>query len=179
MSVLFDLEERGAKVSADGRYRYSLWRRWDPSLPMACFVMLNPSTADAAVDDPTIRKCVGFGRRWGAGGIRVVNLYPWRATKPRDLPAGIEVGGDPDEHQMAGSNDLAILAAVGDAGWTVVAWGANTGPWPMQRAHVLNLIVREGRPVDERVIHCLGLCKDGSPRHPLMVAYATPLEVYR
>lgn len=159
--------DRGADVSACGRYRYSLWRRWDPLLPMACFVMLNPSTADASEDDPTIRKCIGFAKRWGAGGIRVVNLYPWRATNPRELSGGREVGG---EHTgIVSNNDAAILAATCDAGWIVVAWGANHGPWPMQRARVLHLL-RNCR------VWCLGRTADGSPRHPLMLAYTTELE---
>jgi hypothetical protein len=134
---------------------------------MACFVMLNPSTADASEDDPTIRKCIGFAKRWGAGGIRVVNLYPWRATNPRDLPNGREVGG---EHTgVLSNNDAAILAASCDAGWVVVAWGANHGPWPMQRVHVLDLL-------RNRRVCCLGRTADGSPRHPLMLAYTTELE---
>lgn len=115
--------ERGAVLSSDGRYRYSLYRRWDRTLPMACFVMLNPSIADADVDDPTIRKCMGFATRWGAGGIRVVNLYPWRATKPRDLPAGPETGGEREPLAIEPRNDGAIRSAAFNAGWIVAAWG--------------------------------------------------------
>lgn len=67
-------------------YRFELQRDWlGGNLPPAVFVMLNPSTADDQVDDPTIRKCVGFATRWGHTGIRVANLYGWRATDPRDL----------------------------------------------------------------------------------------------
>lgn len=158
----------GAELSTCGRYRYALWRRWSDA-PAAVFVMLNPSTADAHADDATIRKCIGFATRWGAGAIRVVNLYPWRATDPKLLPAGPEFGGEPGG--ILTRNDAAIYAAICDAGWIIAAWGANHGPWPMQRAHVMQLLA--GRDV-----RCLGRTADGSPCHPLMLAYSTELQPY-
>ncbi|TMF61888.1 MAG: DUF1643 domain-containing protein, partial [Chloroflexi bacterium] len=69
---------RGATFSADRRYRYRLWRRWDGARPVVAFVMLNPSTADARRDDPTIRRCIGFAKSWGFGGVEVVNLFAYR-----------------------------------------------------------------------------------------------------
>jgi hypothetical protein len=63
-------------------YRYELRRVWDAQLGLACWVMLNPSTADANEDDPTIRRCVNFARTWGYGGIVVRNLFALRATDP-------------------------------------------------------------------------------------------------
>ena len=65
----------GATFSADRRYRYRLWREWDRSRAVVAFVMLNPSTADASRDDPTIRRCIGFARAWGFGGVEVANLF--------------------------------------------------------------------------------------------------------
>jgi hypothetical protein len=59
---------RGAVLSDDGVYRYRLWRIWDDDRAPTAFLMLNPSTADATVDDPTLRRCIAFARRWGAGG---------------------------------------------------------------------------------------------------------------
>src|SRR5207245_10014631 len=73
----------GASFSRDRRYRYRLWRRWDAARPVVAFVMLNPSTADAARDDPTIRRWSGFARAWGYGRLEVVNLFAYRATDPR------------------------------------------------------------------------------------------------
>jgi hypothetical protein len=75
---------RGALLSEDGRYRYRLWRLWDDLAPVMVWVMLNPSTADADLDDPTIRKCIGFAKANRHGGIIVVNLFAWRATDPKE-----------------------------------------------------------------------------------------------
>src|SRR5438105_288943 len=68
-----------------GRYRYSLTREWDRRGDQACWIMLNPSIANAERDDPTIRRCIGFARRWGLGGIVVVNLFGLVATYPIEL----------------------------------------------------------------------------------------------
>jgi len=77
---------RGAVISDCGTYRYALARYWGPG-PELAFVMLNPSTADASVDDPTIRRCMGFARRENLGGIVVANLFALRATDPSALKA--------------------------------------------------------------------------------------------
>lgn len=167
---MIDIGDRGADISPCERYRYKLWRRWDLSRPSVLFVMLNPSTADADVDDPTIRKCIGFAQRWGAGGIRVCNLYPWRATNPKDLPIGHEVFGEPTG--PSSRNDYAIISAACDAGRVIAAWGANIGPWTMQPAHVLNLLRYS-------CIEALRLTKHGRPWHPLYVSYSTQPIVYR
>lgn len=157
---LADIGDRGADISPCGRYRYTLWRRWDIDKPMVLWIMLNPSTADAAIDDPTIRRCMDFARRWDAGGIRVCNLYPWRATYPRDLPSGPEVGGA--HTGILSNNDHAIISAASDAGRIIAAWGSNVGPWPMQRAHVRDLL-------RHRHIEALRITKHGLPWHPLYV----------
>lgn len=97
MSATMEFAERGADVSADGLHRYSLWRHWDPSKKRrATWVMLNPSTADAMQDDPTIRKCIGFTKRLTGdfGGIVVVNLFAYRATEPRELVMARNAGAD-------------------------------------------------------------------------------------
>ena len=157
-------EHTSARLSDDRRYRYLLVRRWDNTLPDATFVMLNPSTADERDDDPTIRKCIGFAKRWGCGGIKVVNLYAFRATNPRDCFAAADpIGG--------AEADAAIIHAAESAaalGWPLVAaWGAD----------------EKGRRAAEvrswsamRDAQCLGFTRGGQPRHPLMLAYATPLE---
>ena len=157
MTGLFDVEppmRRGAVISDCGRYRYRLTRTWDDTLPAATFVMLNPSTADANVDDPTIRRCLGFARAWGCGSLVVVNLYAWRATDPRELLTA----DDP-----VGPNNYAYLTAeamvAADSGGPLVAaWGASGQPERV--AQVLAL------PGMDRLT-ALALTKTGQPRHPL------------
>jgi hypothetical protein len=147
---------RSAEISACGLYRYRLTRVWDATLRPACFVMLNPSTADALQDDPTIRRCVGFARAWGCGGIVVVNLFAWRATDPRELWMAADAEG-PD-------NDRHITEAVIECHPVIAAWGVG-GRMGFRDQDVLRLIQSAGRPWPL----CLGRTKGGHPRHPLYV----------
>lgn len=75
--------QRGAEFSPCRRYRYVLWRTWDPAAGSVNFIGLNPSTADEQVDDPTIRCCIGFARDWGYGGLVMTNLFAIPATTRR------------------------------------------------------------------------------------------------
>jgi len=160
--------ESGAVLSPCGRYRYRLWRRWDATKPRVVFVMLNPSTADASVDDPTIRRCMGFARTWGAGAIEVVNLYAFRATDPRDL---CDAGGAGGVDVRGPERDAHLAAAFAGAETIVVAWGAHAlGEIAARR--VLALI-----PEGARVV-CLGKTRSGAPRHPLYLASSTQREAF-
>ena len=150
-----------------GRYRYLLTRNWDPGRPAVGFVMLNPSTADHTVDDPTIRRCVDFARRWGFGELRVANLFATRASNPTALLDTVAAGGDP-----VGPENPAHLASMTAAHSVVLAWGANAdavhgAAYPAQVAAEL---VAAGASV----FH-LGRCADGSPRHPLYLPGDTRL----
>lgn len=140
---------RTARLSIDDRYRWTLHRRWGDRSTVV-FIMLNPSTADATQDDPTIRRCIGFARRWGMGGLTVVNLYAYRATKPADL----WLADDP----VGSANDRSITAEVARAELVVAAWGANAKPDRI--AEVLAL------PGMDKLT-ALDVTKDGQPRHPL------------
>lgn len=155
-----DLFNSSSAVLSDcGLYRYRLDRRWAPG-PVMGFVMLNPSTADASQDDPTIRRCVGFAKREGCGALVVINLYPLRATKPADLWArnnATRIGGPRSEiefHRAASEADI-LLAA----------WGADT------RGGEHWIVHRYGQRMQ-----CLGKTKAGQPRHPLYVKGDAPLE---
>lgn len=115
----------GASLSADEQFRYHLWRDWSDDLfaPIrsTVFIMLNPSTADATDDDPTIRRCIGFARAWGCNRLDVINLFAYRAADPDDLVAMVkETGfcGDPE-------NDLAIIRVLTDRRGdpVICAWG--------------------------------------------------------
>lgn len=149
---------RGSAILSDcERYRYLLCREWDASLPTAVFVMLNPSTADALKDDPTIRRLAGkngFARSWGCGAVMVVNLYAWRSKDPRDLwTVNDPVGKENDAHLYA----AAALAAE-EGGPIVAAWGRNAKPDRV--AAVLAL------PGMDR-LSALAVTTAGQPKHPL------------
>lgn len=169
--TLFDLDAAGelyrsAILSDDGMYRYSLTRWWDTRLPRDLWVMCNPSTADADLDDATIRRCVGFSRRLGSGGFVVVNAYAYRATKPAAMwaaaAAGVDIVGPENDSWISGH-------LMTEAGGVIVAWGAH--PKPDRCAAVARLISRHGRKA-----HCFGVTKDGQPRHPLMLRNDAQLE---
>lgn len=161
----------GAIISDCKRYRYKLWRQWDNTQHLALWIMLNPSTADATDDDPTIRKCCGFARQWKCGGIVVVNLFAWRATKPRDLPTD-------DAKAIGELNDVMIRTAVENAIATqapiVAGWGTAGGKRAAARAERLlsKLTVFAN-------VQCLRLTKDGHPGHPLYIPYSATLQPLR
>lgn len=144
--------ERAASISEDGLYRYALHRWWGWGDRLG-FVMLNPSTADAEVDDPTIRRCVGFARSLGFDGIRVVNLYAFRATKPADLWRAAEPTGGQRNDDL-----LRELLRQAKAQPVIAAWGANAKP-----DRVAEFMSWPG----SEHVRALGFTKAGAPRHPL------------
>jgi hypothetical protein len=152
---------RSAVISPCGKYRYHLRRRiGDGSGPVATFIMLNPSTADARVDDPTIRKCVGFSQRWGCGELHVVNLFALRALDPKQVGKTHDPGGP--------ENQVWIERSVAPADIVICAWG-NLGQLMRHDETVLGWVKDICEPM------CLGVTKRGHPRHPLYVPYTTKL----
>lgn len=152
-----------ARVSDDGAHRYLLGRSWDTPYKTVTFVMLNPSTADALADDATIRRCVGFARRWGFNRLLVVNLYAFRSTDPRNLLSAPDPVGP--------KNDATILEAVAVSHLVICAWGAHEAVkrCPERVARVLRLL----EPVEH--VEALQLTRDGHPWHPLYVPYEVTL----
>jgi hypothetical protein len=151
----------GARFDATGAYRYTLWRSWDLERPRLVFVMLNPSTADAEVNDPTIRRCLGFAQAWGYGALEVVNLFALKTPQPSQL----SLAADP----VGAECDAAIVQAVEQADCTVIAWGNWGGLYGRDQA-VLELL--------DRPIYCLGQNQSGQPRHPLYLSRTTELWPY-
>jgi hypothetical protein len=132
-------------------YRYVLWREWDAiNRAYALFVGLNPSTADEGQDDPTIRRCVGFAKRWGYGALCVTNLFAYRATYPEAMKAHKAPVGE--------ENDKWLRAMAKNAAIVVAAWGVDGTHLYRDRA-VIPLLGKE--------LTCLGLTKHGHPAHPL------------
>lgn len=151
------------EISADGlgsaaydhthRYRYHLSRVWEPTLPRCCFVMLNPSTADALRLDPTIRRCVAYARAWGCGALDVVNVFALRATDPAQLRRVADPVGP--------ENDEALLAAARPADLVIAAWGTAASLGGRAEA-VRQLLTAAGIELS-----VLRLTKSGAPGHPL------------
>ncbi len=156
--------QSGAELSEDGVFRFRLWRTWDADRPVMTFVMLNPSTADADTDDKTTSKCIHYAKREGYGGIVLVNLFPFRTHKPKYLVRAVkEWPGMPVVHPDGGRRGLAtLIAALAKVdGIVVAAWGAH--PIAREQANVVVNLARMGAVP----LWCLGVTKDGSPRHPL------------
>jgi hypothetical protein len=161
---------RAAGISSDGVYRWWLTRCWYRTGPWVHFLMLNPSTADADLDDPTIRRVMGFARSWGFSGVVVTNLFALRATDPTVLwNAGIEHGHN---HIVGGLNDTAILGGAGAAAYTVCAWGSDRNARIRSREVLAKL---DGLGVDLRALR---VAKSGAPWHPLYVSGATQAMAY-
>ncbi len=171
----------GADISSCGKYRYLLWREWrnthDPKHwewmgfkdgagadvghpKSALFVMLNPSTADGKTDDATIRRCVGFAKAWNYERLEVVNLYAYRATKPKDLFAAGEAKYGPRNQEV-------IERAVRDARIIICGWGAHADDYWAQNVRGWMHMKRH---------YALGFTKNKHPRHPLYLsAKAVPV----
>lgn len=155
-----DRVDFGAVFSDCRFYRYRLWRIWTPEAPVVAFVMLNPSTADEILNDPTVERCERRARRMGYGGVIVTNAFALRSTQPEELyrvtdPVGPE-------------NDGAIAWAAQQADLVVCGWGKHCDAVaPGRGARILDVISRAGR-----VPHALKRNLDGSPQHPLYIGYA-------
>lgn len=156
-----------ARFSPDRHYRYILGRFWEPqeTAPIT-WVMINPSTATAKKNDPTIRRCIFYSQREGAGGLYVVNLFAQRTSNPRELKNW------PDP--IGPGNDQWIRWAVRRASRVIVAWGARAGNWPGRVEEVVNIIESE----HSLGAWCLGRCSNGQPRHPLMLSHKVELELF-
>lgn len=165
-----------AQFSSCGTYRYTLMRQVSSEdlfgggrdihgAGMVLFTMLNPSTADAERDDPTIRRCIGFARDWGFARVCVANLFAYRATKPDDMwrahHRGVDIVG-PD-------NDSAISRMSAEAQIVVAAWGN-------EAARDLERVRRVVRLIGTSKLRCLGISKIGAPWHPLYLpAHLEPM----
>jgi hypothetical protein len=143
-----------AIISECGKFRYRLGRRWAEGKTLL-FVMLNPSTADASVDDATIRRCVKFAQAHEFGGLEVVNLFAYRATDPKDLRrAGYPVGPENDAH---------IVDAAQSSAAVCLAWGSNVAG--LERPQIVLPMLRD---IGVQ-LQCLRITRSGYPQHPLML----------
>lgn len=143
------------------RYRYRLERRWSPDGGTVAFIGVNPSTADAEVDDQTVRKWRGFATRWGFGSFVVGNLFAYRSTDVRGLAQQPDANGP--------ENDRHLAALIAEANLVVPCWGARgklpRKLWP--RIDAVRQLIRQSK----RPVRILGLSASGDPLHPLMLGY--------
>jgi hypothetical protein len=150
-------DSTGALLSPCRRYRYLLWRIWDPALPVLTYLMLNPATADEVDNDPTITRCQKRAQLLGMGGMRVANLFAWRSAYPEDLAHQVDPVG-PD-------NDRVIVQACQDSEYVICGWGKHGGFQSRDRA-VIDIL--KAAKVDVRALR---INADGSPGHPLYISY--------
>jgi hypothetical protein len=142
--------EDGAIIDNESEYRYRLTRTWDASEGAVAFLMLNPSTADAVEDDPTIRRCIGFAEDWGYGQLVVGNLFAAQSSDPDTLT---------DRDDPIGPRNDEYLRAIADAAEMVVAaWGTNGDLLGRDEA-VMGLL--------DVPLYALDTTKHGHPNHPL------------
>lgn len=166
-----------AVISPCERYRYELRREVEPGAwqrggPLVLFCGANPSTADAIDDDHTIRKELGFTRRWLFDGLPFDgfvkwNLIPWRSTDPKGVPNNWDAAGYPE-------NEIALLEALSEprVKLIVAAWGDC-----LIRNQMFGMARTTFRKATEGYdMRCFGLTKNGQPKHTLTLGYGTPLE---
>ncbi len=151
-------KDKGATFSVCRKYRYILWRIWNRHKDCAVFIGLNPSTANEIEDDPTIRRCIRFAKDWGFGGLYMLNLFAYRTTDPKELK---------NTFQPIGSNNDNFLKTYSDLKLTVACWGTQ-GTLFNRGKNVIDLLGR-GK------LSCLGITKEGHPKHPLYLRRDTKL----
>ena len=150
------LENNGARFSECGQYRYRLWRIWDEERRPLVFCMLNPSTADAETDDPTVARCRERARRLGYGGVVIVNLFALRSTDPKALYGHADPVGPHNNAHISNS------CTWGDF---VCAWGVHGKLHGRDKAVMRLLSEHQVEPLALRVT------KQGQPSHPLYLPY--------
>jgi hypothetical protein len=167
VTLEYDPPIRSADISPDGVYRYTLGRTWDPRKRGAVWIMLNPSTADASIDDPTIRRCIGFSRAWGCGWLRVVNLFALRSADPAALLTHADpIGPHNDRHLITAASD-------GTAAHIICAWGAHKAA--IERARAVEKLLEGAWSAPPLA---LAFTKGLAPAHPLyQPADAFPLRM--
>lgn len=153
-----------AYFSDDRKYRYWLLRTWDDSLPIMANIGCNPSTADETVNDPTIRKDMGFAERLEFGGLLKLNVGAYRTTDPKRWLNAADPFGPKNTAEF-----LRDYLAQFRAECIVAAWGKCIGRFaPKANRLVSNL----------PDVQCFGRNHDGTPRHTLMLPYSSKLERY-
>ncbi len=159
--------KRDALISNDGLYRYWLTREWSEGPRLIAFIGLNPSIADALIDDPTMRRLVGFARAWGYDRLVMLNLFAYRATNPEELTLARDPVGIQNDFHLAAQTEYAetVVACWGNGGQLVRPEMERSRDWVVRRMFQ-----------SYRSLHCLGMTGLGYPKHPLYLPASTALE---
>ena len=155
---------------AETNHRYTLRRSWLGDGGLVNFIMLNPSTADDVFDDPTIRRCIGFAKRWGFSSLTVTNLCAYRATQPRDLYTLIVAGKR--SIAIGADNTVHIEREAMSAEMVVCAWGDNCDLILHRDLDVIQMLRRD------RDLYCIRQTKKGNPAHPVREPYTDKPELF-
>jgi hypothetical protein len=138
------------------RYRYLLWRCWEPEREQLTFVLCNPSTAgglrNGALDsDPTVDRLLEITIHAGAGGFVLVNLMAHvEPDLSNERGTGLE-GAD---------NGNSLELALGLSNRLIVGWGARS----RLKVHREAIVERLGH----RECWCVGVNEvSRTPMHPL------------
>ena len=153
---------REAYFDKDKIYRYLLHRKWGSSGKKVTWIMLNPSTADEKIDDPTIRRCMGFSKQFGATELDIVNIFAYRSTDPKNLYISDDPIGD--------ENDIYILKSIKSSSLVIIGWG-NHGKLLNRSDEVVSNLLK---PYHDKVF-ALKILKNGEPGHPLYIPYSAEL----
>ena len=160
MSLFPDLYEFGAHFSDCGKFRYSLTRIWEPKGRLLQVIGLNPSTASATTDDPTIRTVKALAMGNGYGGFIMTNLFPVVSADPsfvRVNPGPIEI------------NDSVLHKVRGKCDDVLAAWGSLMGDVGYRKSELVAVL-------DGSL--CISTNKDGNPRHPLYTPYSAKFKPF-
>jgi hypothetical protein len=158
--------QSGAIFSDCMKYRYRLWRCWNSQLPRACFILLNPSTADEVHNDPTIERQWRRVKRWQISGrqfgaVEVVNAFAWRSTDP----AALYQVDDPFGPQNWDALSAAVFEARESGGIVICGWGTHAKK-VAKYDEFLYGVTAGGVPLS-----AFKLNSDGTPQHPLYLGY--------
>ena len=161
LAMKHSMMEYGAVMTDCGHYRYSLWRIWDRSKRILIFIMLNPSLASSAINDPTVTRCVKRAKLLGYGGIHIINLNARITPYPEDL---LKM---PRRKRIGKFNKKFIRKALKLDGDIICGWGIHEDKKMAKWLKKKN--------VD---LYCLKLNDDGTPSHPLYLSYKLPIIPY-
>ncbi len=151
---------KGAIFSEDRKYRYALWRVWNPARAILLQIGLNPSDANEFKNDPTVTRGIVRADRTGYGGFFMANLYGFVSTDPKTLLNNGDSVGELTDYYLKQMIELSERQLCG--------WGSFK---PVQaRASIVLSMIPEP--------YCLGINADGQPKHPLYIGYDKPMVKY-